>query len=359
MTEIRVASSPGEIRIAVTDRDDLLDYALWRPAAPDGTGDIHSGRVSAVSAAQGGAFVTLTGNQTGFLPTRNTLNEGDPVLVRVTRAAQGGKGLRLTRIEGPIPNAPPRLISLGPTPLEALAATYPNAPLLTDASTAARIPATLRPRLQRTPDAFDADLIATCDALEQPDITLPNGMRATITPTPALIAIDLDTAQLTTDTRPKQTAQVAANIAALPMLARQIRLRNLSGAILIDPAGIGIRKRQALLTPMRDALAADPLAPQCLGVTALGLIEILRPRQRPPLHELLTSPHGIALAALRTLLAQHTTTGRPRPLSLHAAIPIIKALEADPDALADFATTYGAPLTLITDPSTPLWRCIP
>jgi Ribonuclease G/E len=84
-------------------------------------------------------------------------------------------------------------------------------------------------------------------------------MEATITPTPALIAIDMDAPPAQTG-RTKQTAQFAANRDALPALMRQIRLRNLSGAILIDPAGLATRKRQALLEPVKAALRPTPAA---------------------------------------------------------------------------------------------------
>ena len=80
-------------------RDDtLLDYAIWRPGAPDGVGDLHRGRVIARVAAMAGSFLALDGTE-GFLPDSEGgagLHEGDLVSVRVTRAAQGGKGPRLT-----------------------------------------------------------------------------------------------------------------------------------------------------------------------------------------------------------------------------------------------------------------------
>ena len=77
------------------------------------------------------------------------------------------------------------------------------------------------------------------------------------------------------------------NRALLPALARQIRLRNLSGAILVDLAGLPARRRAALGPALAEALADDPARPRLLGFTALGLAEIVRPRVHPPLHELL------------------------------------------------------------------------
>ncbi len=74
-------------------------------------------------------------------------------------------------------------------------------------------------------------------------------MRALIEPTAALVAIDVDMAAATAGRDAKQAKQEAANRAALPALARQIRLRNLSGAILVDLAGLSMRRRPGWPTP--------------------------------------------------------------------------------------------------------------
>jgi len=78
------------------------------------------------------------------------------------------------------------------------------------------------------------------------------------------------------------------NTALIPEIARQILLRNLSGAILIDFAGMKSSARPKLLPALEQALKADPLNPRCLGFSHLGFAEITRPRVRPPLHEFLS-----------------------------------------------------------------------
>ncbi|HEY3848622.1 MAG TPA: ribonuclease, partial [Acetobacteraceae bacterium] len=96
-TRILAAASPGEVRVAVLRGENLLDYAIWRPGAPDGVGDLHRGRITARAPALGGAFVALDGAD-GFLPDTEggkAASEGIVLGVRVTRAAQGGKGPRL------------------------------------------------------------------------------------------------------------------------------------------------------------------------------------------------------------------------------------------------------------------------
>lgn len=351
-TFLRIATFPGELRIAVTQDDTLLDYALWRPAAPDGVGDLYLGRISARAVGMGGAFVDLGNGSSGFLPDQketDSLPEGQALPVRIVRAAQGGKDVRLRAetLSEPLP-AKPGLIRPGPTPLERLAARWPDATLVVDSpAAAARIPPALRPRRLQELLPFPEEITEACAALEEPVVSLPGGMQASITPTPALVAIDMD-APPAQSGWPKQTAQFAANRDALPALMRQIRLRNLSGAILIDPAGLATRKRQALLEPVKAALQDDPLKPRCLGITALGLVEVVRARIHPSLPELLSSPHGRALAALRACATRETQAS-----VLRGGVGLITALEQDPQALADCVTQRGKPLSLTLDPALP------
>ena len=338
MTEIRAACSPGDVRIAVTDHETLLDAAIWRPGLPDGFDDWHIARIQTVAPALGGAFVTLHNGDNGFLSCRDALVQGDLISVRVSRSAQNGKGLRLRKAES-VPDMPvaPTLLACGPSPLEELADRYPDAPLYVDApGIAARLPARLRPRFQRCQQAFDDTLESDFDELGSEFADLGQ-LTASIFPTPALIAIDLDSAS---------APDFKGNVASFPALARQIRLRNLSGTLLVDPAGVKTRKRPALVSFLRDALLDDPLKSQVLGATPSGLLEITRPRRRPPLHELLSSPHGRALSVLRTILREDRK-GR----TLTASISLIRALENDPEALSDFTSRRAAPLELVMDPN--------
>jgi hypothetical protein len=255
--------------------------------------------------------------------------------VKITRAAQGGKGPRVTaRLAdaAPPPDGPPRLLHPGPTPLEELRQAYPTA------------------KLAEAP--FPDEIATEIEALAAPTFDLPAGLRATVSATAALTAIDLDAGASTASSAPKATAQFAANRDALPELARQIRLRNLSGAILIDFAGMPAKRRAALSAPFADALAHDRLKPRLAGFSNLGFAEILRPRRRPPLHELLRGPHAAALAALRQAAAEAAQNPAAR-FALRAAPPVIAALQADPAALAALAHVSTHPLLLRSDPTLP------
>lgn len=341
---IRIATSPGEARVAVVDDGHLLDYALWRPGAPDGVGDIHRGRVVAVVPGMAGAFVALADAE-GFLPDSEGakgLTAGTVLTVGVTRAAQGDKGPRLTAKVDIAADGPVGLLRRGPDPVTRFAARYPDAPVLVDD---AGVAAQVRGRV--VTDVFGDDVADAIDALSRPVVTLQGGARLSIWPTPALVAIDVDGGSAVGRTRHE-----ALNRALLPALAEQIRLRNLSGGIVVDLAGLSPRKRAALGPEFAAALATDPLHPRFLGFTALGLAEIVRSRVHPPLHELLAGPLAAGLAALRAALAEFGTDPRALP-AIRANPTVVSALQADAAALPDFVRRTGRGATLRADPALP------
>ena len=351
MIRIHAACSPGEIRAAAMDGTRLLDYAIERPGGPLAVGDRLNGRITAVIPAMAGAFVALPGTE-GFLPDSQGaagLGVGACVTVAVTRAPQGDKGPRLSARTPQAEPSPPALLCHGPGAIDRLLALHPGAAVIVDDPAIHPGGATLVPK------AWDDGIEAAVESLSDPLLALPGGARASITPTPALVAIDIDAGATTADRRQKPAAQRATNEAALPALALAIRLRNLSGAIVVDLAGMAAKARNALAPAFVAALAPDPLHPRFLGFTNLGLAEILRPRVHPPLHELLAGPHAAALEAVRRLVTEAT------PHRLVAAPDVVSALESDTVARADLARRTGRPLISRSDPALPpgAWRLEP
>ena len=336
-TLILVSASPGERRTALL-RDGVLEEAwVERPARPDGVGDLHLGRVTARVPALSGVFVALEGEESGFLPDAQGgegLSEGDLRAVRVVRAAQGGKGPRLDRkVPADAPTTGPvRRLARGPGAPLRLGRAHPQAAVLCEAAADA-VPlraalgaerVTLRPG-----PVFDEAVEAAFDALASPEVPLPGGGRLLIQPTAALTAIDVDTG---TATGRDRAAQRRVNEAALAEAARQIRLRRLAGPILLDLAGMPAGARAGFLPALKAAAKPDGLL-RILGTTGLGLIEMVRTRVHPPLHEVLGQPpspltHG--LAALRR--AAREAAARPGArLALRAHPAVLGAL---PEALA-------------------------
>jgi Ribonuclease G/E len=362
---ILAAISPGEVRAAAIDGDFLRDVAIDRPGAPDRVGDLHRARITARMPSLAGRFARLI-DADAFLPDSEggaEASEGTVIGVRVIRAAQGGKGprlsARLTEAERAMVGVgPPALVRRGPGAIGRLAALYPDAPIfLDDAATLATLRLTFGDRLTLVPRAFDDTLEGYWEALAEPSVDLPGGARMTIHPTPALTAIDVDLAAGGSRRGGKTRNHETANRAAIPEIARQIRLRNLAGPILVDLAGLSPKRRGALSGTFIASLSGDPMRPRFLGFSALGLAEILRPRMYPPLHERLRGPHAAGLVALRAL-ALEIAANPARPPILAAAPDVENALRNDWVAREDLADRAGRPLILRPDPTlAPLgWR---
>ena len=338
----------------------LLDYALWRPGAPDGVGDLHRGRVVAVVPGMAGAFVALLDAE-GFLPDSEgakSVSAGTILGVRVTRAAQGTKGPRLTAKLAPeeaaiVGAGSAALLHRGPDPISRLAGRYPAALIeVDDPALAATLGGSLGSRVSVSRIGFDDAVATAIDTLSQPVVALSGGASLSIWPTPALVAIDIDAGSAITGAGKQRSLHEGLNRAVLPALAAQIRLRNLSGGIVVDLAGLSARKRVQLAPALAHALADDPLQPKFLGFTALGLAEIVRARVHPPLHELLSGPLAAGLAGLRAALAEFNCDPQTMP-ALRAAPAVVSALHADPVALADLVRRTGRHIMLRSDPSLP------
>ena len=344
MPVILVTSRPGEIRGLAIDRYGAVDSAIERPGGPLGVEDRIVGRIAARVPAMAGAFVALPGNSgDGFLPDTagaRGLSEGTHLALRVTRGSQGGKGPRLAALPDDV-QGPVRLLARGPGVVERLGRLHPEAAIYVDRpAVAGGLPTALRARVTVGLGDDGPEAMAIWSALADNVVDLPGGARMTITPTPALVAIDIDAGSATAERRAKKTAQLALNRALAPAIARQIRLRHLAGAILIDPAGVGQHSRPQLAAAFASALAEDPLHPQFFGFTGLGLAEIQRPRVYPPVHESLSGPHAEGLEALATLSA----AWEAQPGSAHSifATPqIVGAIEADKAALEQFRYRTG------------------
>ena len=127
----------------------------------------------------------------------------------------------------------------------------------------------------------------------EPEVVLPGRARLTIEETHALCAIDVDTSQ----------AASAAAAETAEAAGREILLRNLSGLIAIDFAGRGGgRRREAQISALKRALAADRTPSRVLGVTAGGVVEVNRQRLGPSLRQALTEPAPGAFGGRRLRL---------------------------------------------------------
>lgn len=106
----------------------------------------------------------------------------------------------------------------------------------------------------------------------------------------ALVTIDVNTAKYVGGTSQGDIA-LEHNLRVCPAIAREIRLRNLSGIILIDFIDMKTdAQRQAVQETLESALKDDRIKTVIHGFTSLGLLEMTRKRSRETLQDRLTEP---------------------------------------------------------------------
>lgn len=106
----------------------------------------------------------------------------------------------------------------------------------------------------------------------------------------AMTVIDVNTAKFTGQRDLEETI-LQLNLEACGEIARQVRLRNLSGIILIDMIDMEAEEsRQRVLEELKQCFAADRVKTVIHGFTSLGLIEMTRKRSRLPLADEWTAP---------------------------------------------------------------------
>lgn len=116
-------------------------------------------------------------------------------------------------------------------------------------------------------------------------VWLDSGGNLVIDPCEAMTVIDVNTAKFTGKRQLEETI-VKLNLEACREIARQVRLRNISGIILIDMIDMAAQEsREMVLTALREAFAADRVKTVIHGFTSLGLVEMTRKKSRRPLRE--------------------------------------------------------------------------
>lgn len=119
----------------------------------------------------------------------------------------------------------------------------------------------------------------------QREVTLPSGGSIVVDLTEALISIDINSARATKGSDIEDTA-TNTNLEAADEIARQLRLRDLGGLVVIDFIDMMANKNQrAVENRLRDALKMDRARVQVGRISRFGLLEMSRQRLRPSLGE--------------------------------------------------------------------------
>ena len=153
--------------------------------------------------------------------------------------------------------------------------------------------------------------------LFSPRVTLPSGGSIVISPSEALTAIDVNSGRSTGERNIEETAY-RTNLEAADVVARQLRLRDISGLVVIDFIDMDEeRNRHAVERRFRDRLRADYSRTQIGRISSFGLLEMSRQRLARSLVEMSTvlcgncegagrarSPVSLGLALLRRVEAE-------------------------------------------------------
>lgn len=120
----------------------------------------------------------------------------------------------------------------------------------------------------------------------KPRVDLPSGGYIIIEPTEALTVIDVNSGSFTRSATARETV-LWTNCEAATEIARQLRLRNLAGVIIVDFIDMDSRRDQLqVLEHFNKALRSDKARPQIAQLSELGLVELTRKRQGQNIYEL-------------------------------------------------------------------------
>jgi ribonuclease E len=139
-------------------------------------------------------------------------------------------------------------------------------------------------------------------SIYQPEVRLASGAGLVIHPTEALVSVDVNSGKAIKGKEIEETA-LNVNLEAAAEIARQLRLRDLGGLVVIDFIDMRERKHQSqVLKKLKDELKKDKAKVTVGSFSRFGLIELSRQRIRPPVDfgATQTCPHCQGRGILRT-----------------------------------------------------------
>ncbi|KGJ91952.1 ribonuclease E, partial [Thalassotalea sp. ND16A] len=166
----------------------------------------------------------------------------------------------------------------------------------------------------------------------QREVRLPSGGSIVIDPTEALTSIDINSARATKGSDIEETA-FNTNLEAAEEIARQLRLRDLGGLVVIDYIDMTpVRHQREVENRMRDAVRPDRARIQLSRISKFGLLEMSRQRLRPSIGE--TSQgvcprcsgtgnvRGVESLALSILRLMEEEAIKDKTSQVHAQVPV-------------------------------------
>lgn len=375
--------SPGEVWAALAEEGELIGLRVAREGNADVVGGVFLGRIVALRPELPAVLVDIGLDRPGFLDARDVdrkrgiegLTEGQALIVEVTKAARADKaaGLRVPRpadtrreafeVAAREAKPPARLDPPEPAILRA-AKPFLGSDIervLIDERGALMALRRAHPELAErlvfhgddTPLFETLGVAEQVDAVLQPRVPLAGGGAIFVEASHAATMIDVDGGA---------RGALAANRAAAAAIARQIRLRNLAGPIVVDFVGMKSREdRDQVTAALKAALAENDDKVELLGWTKLGHFELIRPRREPPLAELLFEQASdgmirktaltVALEALRTVAREAAARpGKGFVLAVHPDIAAVLDQGAGEAARHWLEARLGRKLAVTAEP---------
>ena len=209
---------------------------------------------------------------------------------------------------------------------------------------------------------FDAE--NQMDTIHSPQVTLRSGGYLVINQTEALVAIDVNSGKSTRERNIEETA-LKTNLEAAEELGRQLRLRDLSGLIVVDFIDMEENRNQhAVERRMKDAMRNDRARIQIGSISHFGLLEMSRQRLRLSFNESISNlcPHcegtgrirSIDTAALQLLRSIEEEAQKGKVDGLHITAHrdvVLFILNHKRSAIADIENRFSLAVVLLTDDS--------
>ena len=207
------------------------------------------------------------------------------------------------------------------------------------------------------------DIEAEIRSLFKPRVELPTGGYLIIQPTEALTSIDVNTGRYTGKKDPESTI-LKTNVEAAREVARQLRLRDIGGIIVVDFIDMESRgNRDKVLQELRTHLGRDRARTKAFAVSELGLIEMTRQRVRPSLWHSMTAEcptcHGtgrvfrpeVVVRRMERSLKRAGAEHKERQLAvrLHPDVALY-LVEQEPNFLRQLEKQTGLELEVRDDP---------
>jgi ribonuclease E len=200
------------------------------------------------------------------------------------------------------------------------------------------------------------------DNIHNPIVQLKSGGYIVLNQTEALVAIDVNSGKATKERHIEETA-LKTNLEAADEIARQLKLRDLAGLIVIDFIDMDAAKNNREVEQrLKEAMRQDRARIQLGRISPFGLLELSRQRLRPSLHEMSTevcktcggsgfvrSPDSTALHVLRALEEEGIKRGGGEVQLTVPTQVALYVLNDKRDRLIDVEQRYGFRVRIETD----------